>query len=105
MPLRVIFEIVLGTIVTKVLVDFGNRIVFHDNGDLAHPVMWTWYSTYLLVVYLIRGILAGIIRIAVMFFWIVIQIGKVDRSNFPEGKECTDPAFVSFFQTLQFHHK
>ena len=37
------------------------------------------YSTYLLVVYLIRGILAGIIRMLTMFVWIVIQIGKIDR--------------------------
>ena len=31
------------------------------------------YSTYLLVVYLIRGILAGIIRMLIMFFWIILQ--------------------------------
>ena len=32
------------------------------------------YSTYLLVVYLIRGILAGIVRMLVMFVWIVVQV-------------------------------
>ena len=105
MPIRILFEVVLGMLVTKILVEYGNRIIFHKNGDLAHPVMWTWYSTYLLVVYLIRGILAGIIRMFIMFVWIVVQIGKVDNSNFPEGKEDPDPAFSSFFQTLRFHHK
>jgi hypothetical protein len=104
-PLRIVFEVLLGMVVTRLLIEFGNRVVFRGSGVLAHPVLWTWYSTYLLVVYLIRGILAGIIRMLTMFVWIVVQIGIVDRSNFPEGKESSDPAFSAFFQTLRFHHR
>jgi hypothetical protein len=105
MPIRLIFEAVLGIILVKIITMFGNRVVFGAGGDLAHPVIWSWYSTYLLILYLVRGVLSGIIRMFTMFFWIVIQIGILHRSNFPEGQENTDAAFASFFQTLNFHHR
>jgi hypothetical protein len=105
LPIQLIFEAVLGVILIRLVILFCNRIVFSNGGELAHPVLWTWYSTYLLILYLIRGILSGIVRMVTMFVWIVIQIGIIHRSNFPEGKECRDPAFSSFFQTLNFHHR
>lgn len=103
-PVRVLFEVALGILVVKLLTAVSDRVIFRD-GQLAHPVLWTWFSTYLLVVNLIRGILSGITRIATMLFWIVVQIGVVDRSNFPAGKESYDPVFSAFFETLNFHHR
>ena len=44
------------------------------------------YSTYFVVFGVVRGILSGIIRMVMMMVWIVIQIGVIHRSNFPEGK-------------------
>ncbi len=105
MPIRLIFEAVLGIVIIKILVTYGNRVVFGSRGELTHPVIWTWYSTYLLILYLVRGILSGIIRMFTMFVWIVIEIGVIHRSNFPDGQESSDAAFASFFQTLCFHHR
>jgi hypothetical protein len=103
-PVRILFEVVLGVIIVQAFTLFSDRVIFRG-GQLSHPVLWTWYSTYLLVVNLIRGILSGIIRVAFMCSWVVIQIGVVDRSNFPSGKESSDAVFSSFFQTLNFHHR
>jgi hypothetical protein len=105
MPVRIIFEVALGILATTCLVLVGNRVIFNRAGELVHPVAWTWYSSYLLVVYLLRGLLAGIVRMITMVVWIVVQIGIIDRTNFPEGREHMDPAFASFFQTLRFHHR
>jgi hypothetical protein len=104
MPIRLILEAVITLIITKLFVTFGNRYIFRD-GDLAHPVLWTWYSTYLLIINLVKGIIAGFVRMGTMFVWVVIFIGKIDRSNFPDGFESTDPAFSAFLQTLNFHHR
>ena len=51
--------------------------------------LWTWYSTYLLIINLVKGVFTGFVRMATMFFWVVVFIGKIDRSNFqvPEGQE------------------
>lgn len=104
MPLRLILEVVIGLVITKLLTSYGNLVIFRG-GDLAHPVLWTWYSTYLLIINLIKGIFSGFIRMATMFVWVVVFIGKIDRSNFPDGFENTDPAFSAFLQTLNFHHR
>jgi hypothetical protein len=104
MPIRSILEVVITLIITKLLITFGNRFIFRD-GDLSHPVLWTWYSTYLLIINLVKGVFTGFVRMATMFFWVVVFIGKIDRSNFPEGQESSDAAFCAFFQTLNFHHR
>jgi hypothetical protein len=104
MPIRLIVEAVITLVITKLFATFGNRYIFR-NGDLAHPVLWTWYSTYLLIINLVKGIIAGFIRMGTMFAWVVIFIGKIDRSNFPDGFESSDPAFCAFFQTLNFQHR
>ncbi len=85
MPIRIVFEVIIGLVIVKGLNAIGDRYIFRD-GELVHPVPWTWYSTYLLIVQLIRGILAGVVRVVMMCLWIVIQIGVMDRSNFPEGQ-------------------
>jgi hypothetical protein len=103
-PVRILFEVALGVITVRLLTKFSDLVIFRD-GQLAQPVLWSWFSTYLLVVNLIRGILSGITRIAIMCFWIVVQIGVVDHSNFPSGKEHYDPVFSAFFETLNFHHR
>ncbi len=100
MPIRVIFEVVIGLIIVKGLNAFGDRYIFR-NGELMHPVVWTWYSTYLLVVNLIRGILAGVVRVVMMCLWIVIQIGVMDRSNFPEGQACI--SLLAILDRLNFY--
>jgi hypothetical protein len=104
MPIRIIFEVVLGLIVATLISAVINRVIYR-NGDLAHPVAWTWVSTLLLVINLIKGILSGIIRLVTMFVLSVVQIGIIDSSNFPEGRENMDPVFSSFLQTLRFHHR
>ncbi len=98
-PIRQILEAIIGIIVIKGLTVLADRVIF-KGGDLAHPVAWTWYSTYLLILNLIRGILSGIVRMVIMCVWIVFQIGVMHRSNFPEGKvspnmpsQMTDYAF------------
>ena len=40
-----------------------------------------------------------------MIILLVLQIGVMDRSNFPEGMEDKDPAFTAFLSTLMFHHR
>lgn len=90
MPIRMIVEALIGIVMVKVLTVLADYAIFRE-GNLAHPVVWTWYSTYLLILNLIRGILSGIIRMVTMCVWIVIQIGIMDRSNFPEGKVCPAP--------------
>jgi hypothetical protein len=104
LPLNIIFELVMVSITGYVFVRICDRFVYVA-GEMADPVLWTWYSTYFLTFNLVKGVLDGIWRMVKMVFWIVIQIAIIDRSNFPEGKEGGDPAFVSFFQTLNFHHR
>jgi hypothetical protein len=103
----ILIEVALGYIIARVVLEriIGKNMIFGGTGDMHHPVVWTWYSTYLLIVNIIKGLLAGIIRMIVMIFMLVTQIGVMDRSNFPEGQEYQDPAFVSFLSTLLFHHR
>jgi hypothetical protein len=102
-----LIEVAVGYIVTRVLLEriIGKNMIFGGTEDMQHPVLWTWYSTYLLIVNIIKGFFAGIIRMIFMIMMLVLQIGVMDRSNFPEGQESQDPAFVSFLSTLLFHHR
>jgi hypothetical protein len=104
LPLNLIFESVMVVTIGYLVVRICDRFLYVA-GEMANPVLWTWYSTYFLTFNLVKGALDGIRRIINMAFWIVIQIGIIDQSNFPEGKEGWDPVFVSFFQTLNFHHR
>jgi hypothetical protein len=103
----ILFEVVLGYIVAKVVMEqfVGHKLIFEGTNDVRHPVLWTWYSVYLLLVNLVRGLLAGIIRMVMLILLMLFQIGTMDRSTFPEGYESQDSAFVAFLSTLQFHHK
>jgi hypothetical protein len=103
----ILIEVALGYIIARVVLEriIGKNMIFGGTGDMQHPVIWTWYSTYLLIVNIIKGLLAGIIRMILMIIMLVLQIGVMDRSNFPEGTESQDPAFVSFLSTLLFHHR
>ncbi len=103
----ILIEIAIGYIIARVVLEriIGKKIIFGGTGDMRHPVIWTWYSTYLLIVNIIKGLLAGIIRMISMIMMLVLQIGVMDRSNFPEGLEAQDPAFVAFLSTLLFHHR
>jgi hypothetical protein len=104
LPLNSIVESVMLLIIGCVFTKICNRFVYAA-GEVTDPVLWTWYTTYFLTFNLVKGVLSGIWRMLYMVFWIVIQIGIIDHSNFPEGKEAQDPAFVCFFQTLNFHHR
>ena len=99
-----IFESVLVLFLGSIFDRISHNLIF-VGGKMVNPVLWTWYSTYYLVFNLVTGVIKGISRMIYMIIWIVIQVGIIDRSNFPEGKENNDPAFVSFFQTLNFHHR
>ena len=103
----ILLEVVLGYIVAKVLMEkyIGQTLIFGSNNDLLHPILWTWYSAYLLLVNIVRGLLAGIIRMFMLIMLTVFHIGKMDTSTFPEGQESQDTAFVAFLSTLLFHHK
>ncbi len=103
----ILIEVAVGYIIARVVLErmIGKNMIFGGTGDMQHPVVWTWYSTYLLIVNIIKGLLAGIVRMILMIIMLVLQIGVMDRSNFPEGQESQDPAFVSFLSTLLFHHR
>jgi hypothetical protein len=103
----ILVEVALGYIIARVVLEriIGKNFIFGGTGDMQHPVIWTWYSTYLLIVNIVKGLLAGIVRMIVMIMMLVLQIGVMDRSNFPEGSESQDPAFVAFLSTLLFHHR
>ena len=103
----ILIEVVIGFFVARSVLEnyVGKVLIFRKTGDMTHPVFWTWYSTYLLLVNIIKGLLAGIIRMVTMIVLLILQIGVMDRSNFPEGLESKDPAFVAFLSTLLFHHR
>jgi hypothetical protein len=103
----ILVELILGYIIARVVLEhiIGKNMIFGGTGVMQHPVIWTWYSTYLLIVNIIKGLVAGIVRMILMIMMLVLQIGVMDRSNFPEGQESQDPAFVSFLSTLLFHHR
>ena len=102
-----LLEVVLGYLIARLLLDWyvGQRLIFGGTEDMRHPVLWTWYSAYLLLVNIVRGLLAGIIRMVMLIVLMVFHIGKMDTSAFPEGQEWQDTAFVAFLSTLLFHHK
>ena len=103
----ILIEVVIGFFIARSVLEnyVGKVLIFRKTGDMTHPVFWTWYSTYLLLVNIIKGLLAGIIRMVTMIVLLILQIGIMDRSNFPEGMESKDPAFVAFLSTLLFHHR
>ncbi len=103
----IFLEVVLGYMVAKIMMEryIGRTFIFGGSNDLLHPILWTWYSAYLLLINIVRGLLAGIIRMFMLILLTVFHIGKMDTSTFPEGQESKDSAFVAFLSTLLFHHK
>ncbi len=103
----ILLEVVLGYMVTKLLMEryVGQTLIFGGSNEMRHPILWSWYSAYLLLVNILRGLLAGIIRVFMLIMLTVFHIGKMDTSTFPEGQEAQDSAFVAFLSTLLFHHK
>jgi hypothetical protein len=71
-----VIEVLIGFILLSMIFDhiIGRRFLLEGRNEMAHPVAWTWYSTYLILVNLAKGIVHAIVRIITMLVIVITQV-------------------------------
>ena len=69
-------ETLIGFIALTIFFDiFLGRALLMEGGDsVLYPVMWTWYSTYLMLVNIAKGVILAVVRILSMLVILVRQV-------------------------------
>ncbi len=67
---------IIGFVILSVCADMliGKCLVFSGRNEMVHPVIWTWYSTYLMLINLAKGVVHAIARIVTMLVVVITQV-------------------------------
>ena len=74
-----VIEGLIGFVIMSVLLDMliGKKYLLSGRNQMMHPVVWTWYSTYLMLLNLVKGVIHAIGRIIFMLGALVCQVCRL----------------------------
>eukprot|EP00293_Proteomonas_sulcata_P008846 CAMPEP_0184299096 /NCGR_PEP_ID=MMETSP1049-20130417/9770_1 /TAXON_ID=77928 /ORGANISM="Proteomonas sulcata, Strain CCMP704" /LENGTH=342 /DNA_ID=CAMNT_0026609431 /DNA_START=126 /DNA_END=1154 /DNA_ORIENTATION=+ len=99
-------QVVASFVILVLILDMfvGRTITFNYQNELKNPVLWTWVSTFMLLVNLGKGLVHAVMRVGYMMVLSVFQFAILDKTVFPAGYEGLDPGYSAYLSCLYFNH-